>query len=163
MNHRFRGLFLMLTVTAACDAINPTPPWITPHAVAVTGASAQGLSLRVDLSVRHGNRVSVTVRSVDVRVSLAGRDLGMSHFAQPVRLPPDEDVPMSVQVTAAWGDLPGIVVATALNEQVPYHLDGTAHVKAGYFTLDVPFSVDSTMPRSVLTSALSNSFPSIGR
>ena len=77
------------------------------------------------------------------------------------RLPSRQDVPLSVNVTAPWSDLPGILFTTALNENVPYHLDGTAHVGAGRFTLDVPFAVDSTMPRSVLTGAVSNSVPSL--
>lgn len=155
---------LLLAVTlcaAACGLFKPTPPRITPRAAAVTSAGSAGLGLRVDLVANNPNRVDVTVQSIDVRVSLAGRDLGLTHLAQATRLPSRQDVPLSVNVTAPWSDLPGIVLTTALNENVPYHLDGTAHVGAGRFTLDVPFAVDSTMPRSVLTGALSNSVPSL--
>lgn len=157
------ALLPLAVLTAACGLLSPAPPRITPRAAAVTSASASGLGLRVDLTARNPNRVDVTVRSIDVRVTLAGRDLGVSHFNTPTRLPHDQEVPLSVNVTAPWTDLPGIIFTTALNENVPYHLDGTAHVKAGRFTLDVPFAVDSTMPRSVLTGALSNAVPSIGR
>ena len=152
-----RPLLLLAPVVcaAACGLFKPTPPHITPRAAAVTSASTAGLGLRVDLVANNPNRIDVTVRSIDVRVSLAGRDLGLT------RLPSRQDVPLSVNVTAPWSDLPGILFTTALNENVPYHLDGTAHVGAGRFTLDVPFAVDSTMPRSVLTGAVSNSVPSL--
>ena len=156
------ALFIALVAcSAACGLFKPTPPHITPRAAAVTSASTAGLGLRVDLVANNPNRVDVTVQSIDVRVSLAGRDLGLTHLAQVTRLPSRQDVPLSVNVTAPWSDLPGILFTTALNENVPYHLDGTAHVGAGRFTLDVPFAVDSTMPRSVLTGALSNSVPSL--
>jgi hypothetical protein len=155
-------LSALLASTAACGLFKPTPPRITPRAAAVTSASSAGLGLRVDLVANNPNRIDVTVQSIDVRVSLAGRDLGVTHLTRATPLPSKQDVPLSVDVTAPWSDLPGIVLTTALNENVPYHLDGTAHVGAGRFTLDVPFAVDSTMPRSVLTGALSNSLPSLG-
>lgn len=157
------ALLCAAALAASCGLFKPDPPRITPRAASVTGATSQGLALRVDLTARHANRVAVTVRAIDVRVTLAGRDLGASHFDTPTRLPPNQDVPLAVNVMAPWGDLPGIVLTTALNENVPYHLDGTAHVAAGRFTLDVPFAVDSTMPRSVLTGALTGAVPSLGR
>jgi|GEM_PF-1293647 len=154
-------LLSLVACAAACGLFKPTPPRITPRAASVTSASSAGLGLRVDLVANNPNRVDVTVQSIDVRVSLAGRDLGLTHITQATRLPSRRDVPLSVDVTAPWSDLPGILFTTALNENVPYHLDGTAHVGAGRFSLDVPFAVDSTMPRSVLTGALSNSLPSL--
>ncbi len=152
-------LLAAAALSAACGLLKPEPPRITPRSAAVTSATAQGLGLRVDLTARNPNRIDATVRSIDVRVVLAGRDLGLSRYARSTALPSDTDVPVSVDVTVAWADLPAIVLATALNENVPYHLDGTAHVAAGRFTLDVPFAVDSTMPRTVLTGALTGAIP----
>jgi hypothetical protein len=133
--------------------LRPEAPRITARAVAVTQANAAGLALRVDLSARNVSRVDLTVRSIDVRVTLAGRDLGLAHVPDTTRLPRDVDVPLSIQVTAPWQDLPGILLATALNEQVPYHLNGTARIGGERVNLDVPFQLDSTIPRSVLMGA----------
>ena len=155
-----RSLLLAAALTVACG-LKPDAPRITPRAAAVTSATSQGLGLRVDLVVHNPNRVELTIQSLDVRVTLAGRDLGMSHVTNATRLPSRQDVPLSVQVTAAWQDLPGILLATALNENVPYHLDGTARVGGARVNLDVPFQMESTMPRSVLTGAVSNSLPSL--
>lgn len=158
MNRRTFLLAAMLTL--GCG-LKPDTPRITPRAAAVTSATSRGLGLRVDLVVHNPNRIELTVQSLDVRVTLAGRDLGMSHVASITRLPSRQDVPVSVQVTVVWQDLPGILLATALNENVPYHLDGTARVGGAHVNLDVPFQMDSTMPRSVLTGAVSNSLPSL--
>ncbi len=150
-----------LCLVAACDWLRPAPPRITPRSASITSATSQGLGLRVELTAHNPNRVDVTVRSIEVRVTLAGRDLGTTRVPDSTSLPSRRDVTLTVNVVAPWQDLPGIVVATALNENVPYRLDGTARVGGERVNLDVPFHVESTMPRSVLTGALG--IPGLGR
>ncbi len=146
------ALALALTVpAAACSLLRPPPPVITARAASVTSVNASGLGLRVELTARNTARIDVTVQSVDVRLTLAGRDLGMTHVPGSTRLPTNTDVPLTINVTAPWQDLPGILLATAFNENVPYHLDGTVRVGGERLNVDVPFSMDSTIPRTVLT------------
>ncbi len=161
MKHTRRALLLASLASVACSLLKPPPPVITPRSATVTRASAEGLGLRVELSARNTARVDVTVQSIDVRLTLAGRDLGMTHVGGETRLPTNTDVPLSLDVTAPWQDLPGILLATAFNENVPYHLDGTIRVGGPRINVDVPFQMDSTIPRSVLTGAATNSLPAI--
>ena len=156
-----RALLVAPLFALACGLFKPPPPVITPRSATVTRATSAGLGLRVELSARNTARVDVTVQSIDVRLTLAGRDLGMTHVGGETRLPSNTDVPLSLDVTAPWQDLPGILLATALNENVPYHLDGTVRVGGERLNVDVPFQMDSTIPRSVLTGAATGALPSI--
>lgn len=153
MKLALRSALLAAAVSASCG-LRPDPPRITPRSVSITGVSNAGLGLHVDLVANNPNRLDLTVQSISVRVTLAGRDLGVSRIPNATRLPSRQDVPLAVDVTAPWQDLPGILLATTLNENIPYHLDGTARVGTASVNLDVPFQVDSTMPRSVLTNAV---------
>lgn len=110
---------------------------------------------------RNENRVDLTVRSIDVQVTLAGRDLGRSAINNPVRLPSGRDVPIDGDVRVPIADLPGILLATMMNENVPYRLDGRARVGGESIQLDVPFRMESTMPRRVLLGAAPNSIPGL--
>ncbi len=161
MNLTRRALVLTALVAASCGLFRPPPPVITPRAATVTSATSAGLGLRVELTARSTARVDLTVQSIDVRLTLAGRDLGLSHVTNATRLPSNTDVPLTLDVTAPWQDLPGILLATALNENVPYHLDGTVRVGGERLNVDVPFQMDSTIPRSILTGAASNALPAI--
>jgi Late embryogenesis abundant protein len=161
MNHTRRALLAAPLLALACSLLKPSPPVITPRSASVTRATSAGLGLRVELSARNTARVDVTIQSIDVRLTLAGRDLGMTHIGGETRLPSNTDVPLSLEVTAPWQDLPGILLATAFNENVPYHLDGTVRVGGEHLNVDVPFQMDSTIPRSVLTGAATGSLPSV--
>lgn len=155
MRPRTAALCALLTV-AACS---PEPPRLTPQSSEVTGVSSQGMNLRVHLNANNPNRVDLTVQSIDVRVTLAARDLGRSVVNDRTRLPAGRDVPLAIDVSAAWGDLPGLLLVTALNENVPYVLDGTARVGGERVQLQVPFHLESTVPRSVLMSAAGSLVP----
>ncbi len=161
MNHTRRTLLLGCLVVTSCGLFKPPPPVITPRSASVTRATTAGLGLRVELTARNVARVDVTVQSIDVRLTLAGRDLGLTHMATATQLPRNTDVPIALDVTASWQDLPGILLATAFNENVPYHLDGTARVGGERLNVDVPFQMDSTLPRSILTGAATSELPSI--
>jgi LEA14-like dessication related protein len=145
---------LALALCASCSLLHPDPPVITPRGATVVSVSSSGIGLRVDISVRNTNRISLTAQTTDVRLTLAGRDLGMTHITQPTELPSNVDVAMTLPVTAPWQDLPGILIATVLNENIPYHLDGVVRVGGERLNVDVPFQIDSTLPRSVLTGTL---------
>ena len=154
----------MLLGTVACLALGcarPEPPRITPRSADVTGANAEGLGLRVHCVVRNGNSFDLTVQQVQVRLTLAGRDLGVTQLTTALRLPSNTDVPMDIDVRAPWRDLPGIIAVSVFNENVPYRLDGTARVGGSRLNVDVPFTLDSTLPRRVLMGAASNSVPGL--
>jgi len=98
---------------------------------------------------------------MDVQVFLAGRDLGHSRIDRPVPLPPRQDVNVDGDVSVPWRDLPGLLLSTAMNEQVPYRLEGRARIGGDRLNVEIPFRMESTMPRSVLTSAAGNSVPGL--
>lgn len=148
-----------LTFALSLVACSPEPPRLTPQSSEVTGVSSQGLGLRVHLNANNPNRVDLTVQSVDVRVTLAARDLGRSVLNDRTRLPAGRDVALSLDLNAPWGDLPGLLMVTALNENVPYQLDGTVRVGGERVQLQVPFHLESTVPRSVLLSAAGSLVP----
>lgn len=144
-----------------CDFFRPKPPKLTPRSAEITQVTSAGLGIRVHLTANNPNRVDLSVQNIDVRTTLAGRDLGRSRIANTTRLPSHQDVPLSIELLAPWQDLPGILVATALNENVPYHLSGTVRVGGERINLDVPFEVDSTLPRQILVNAAGNSLPNL--
>ncbi len=92
-----RTLLAVPLFAVACGLFKPPPPVITPRAATVTRATSAGLGLRVDLTARNTARVDVTVQSIDVRLTLAGRDLGMTHVGGETRLPSNTDVPLSLE------------------------------------------------------------------
>jgi hypothetical protein len=61
-----------------------------------------------------------------------------------------------VTVSAGWRDLPGILAASMLNENIPYRLEGTARVGGERLNVDVPFRMESTLPRRILLDAAGN-------
>ena len=155
-----RSMFICFAALAtACS--RPVPPVITPRTAAVTSADGRGLGLRVRCGVRNGNRISLTVQRVTVHVTLAARDLGTSTLQRTTQLPAGVEVPLDLDVEVPWGDLPGIILVTALNENVPYRLDGSARVGGRDLNVDVPFTLESTLPRSLLLGAATNAIPGV--
>lgn len=156
-----RTMLLGALAALAAACARPQAPTITPRSADVTGATTQGLGLRVHCVVRNVNAFDLTVQRVSVRLTLAGRDLGVTQFASALRLPTNTDVPMDIDVHAPWGDLPGIIAVSMFNENIPYRLDGTARVGGPRLNVDVPFTLQSTLPRRVLTGALSSATPGL--
>jgi LEA14-like dessication related protein len=154
-----RTPLLFAAVASLAVACAPKAPRITPRSAEIRGATGAGLQMRIHLTAHNPNGVGLTVRSLDVRVFLAGRDLGVSRVTRPTPLPPRQDVNVDGDVSVPWGDLPSLLMATALNEQIPYRLEGNARVGGERLNVEVPFRMESTMPRSVLTGAASNSVP----
>ena len=140
---------------AACG-LRPTLPTLTPRSAEITSIATTGLGLRVHLLANNPNAYGLTVQSIRTRVTLASHDLGESQVATTFTLPSHRDVPLDTDVHVPWNDLPGILLASALNENVPYHLDGTVRVGGERIHLDVPFQMDSTLPRSLLLNAVGN-------
>lgn len=145
----------------ALGCARPQPPRITPRSAEVTGADSQGLGLRIHCIARNTNGFDLTVQRVRVRLTLASRDLGVTELPSALRLPSNVDVPMDIEVRAPWGDLPGIIAVSLFNENVPYRLDGSARVGGRNLNVDVPFTLESTLPRRILTGAASNSVPGL--
>ena len=156
-----RTMLLGALAAFAVGCARPENPRITPRSADVTGATSAGLGLRVHCVVRNPNSFDVTVQRVSVRLTLAGRDLGVTQTQSALRLPSNVDVPMDIDVRAPWGDLPGIVAVTVFNENVPYRLDGTARVGGERLNVDVPFTLESTLPRRVLLGAASSAAPGL--
>lgn len=154
-----RSLLLGALAALALGCSRPVPPRITPRSADVTGANAQGLGLRVHCVVRNTNDFALTVQHITVRLTLAGRDLGVTEVQSALRLPTNADVPLDIDVRAPWGDLPGIIGVTLFNENVPYRLDGTARVGGERLNVGVPFTLESTLPRRVLLGAASGPAP----
>jgi LEA14-like dessication related protein len=158
-DRRMMLLGALATFAAACS--RPQPPSITPRSADVTGATSEGLGLRVHCVIRNSNAFALTVQRVSVRLTLASRDLGVTQLASALRLPTDTDVPLDIDVRAPWGDLPGIIAVTMFNENIPYRLDGTARVGGERLNVDVPFRLESTLPRRVLLGAASSAAPGV--
>jgi LEA14-like dessication related protein len=140
----------------ATSCSRPQPPRLTPRAASVAGVSATGIQLRVELDAHNPNQVDLTVRRVDVDVTLGGQALGRSSVTESLRLVAGRSVPLRVTVSAGWRDLPGILAASVLNENIPYRLEGTARVGGERLNVDVPFRMESTLPRRILLEAAGN-------
>lgn len=156
-----RTLLVCVFAALAAGCARPQPPRITPRSADVTGANSQGLGLRVHCVVRNENSFPLTVQRVSVRLTLAGRDLGVTNLSTALRLPTATDVPLDIEVRAPWGDLPGIIAVSMFNENIPYRLTGSARVGGEKLNVDVPFTLESTLPRSVLTGAAAHAAPAL--
>lgn len=159
---RRAALFLAASLAVSACA-RPQPPRITPRAAAVTGVDGSGLRLRVQLMAHNPNSIDVTVQRIDVDVTIGGQALGRSTVSNRVRLVARQDLPISVDLTAGWRDLPGLLAASVLNENVPYRLDGTARVGGDRINVDVPFRMESTLPRRILIEAAGNTVNGLPR
>jgi LEA14-like dessication related protein len=156
-----RAMLLGALTTVAVACARPQPPSITPRSADVTGATSAGLGLRVHCVIRNRNTFALTVQHVSVRLTLASRDLGVTELDSALRLPTNTDVPLDIEVRAPWGDLPGIIAVSMFNENIPYRLDGTARVGGERLNVDVPFRLESTLPRRLLLGAASSAAPTI--
>lgn len=156
-----RSMLLGLAATLALGCARPTPPRITPRSADVTGATAQGLGLKVHCVVRNGNSFDLTVQRISVRLTLGGRDLGVTDLQRTIRLPSNVDVPMDIDVRAPWVDLAGLIAVSVFNENIPYRLDGSARVGGERLNVDVPFTLESTLPRRILLGAASSATPGL--
>ena len=154
-------MLLGILAFLAFGCSRPEPPRITPRSAEVTSATAEGLGLRVHCLVRNGNSFGLTIQRVSVRLTLAGRDLGLTELHSALRLPTNTDVPMDIDVRAAWGDLAGIIAISVFNENIPYRLDGSARVGGERLNIDVPFTLESTLPRRILLGAASSVVPGL--
>lgn len=163
MRRRLISSLAMFGLIAATSCARPQAPRLTPRAAAVSSVSATGLRLRVDLDAHNPNRVDLTVRRIDVDVTMAGEALGRSTVTEVHRLIAGRSVPMRVEVAVGWRDLPRLVAATVLNENIPYRLDGTARVGGERINVDVPFRMDSTLPRRILLEAAGNTVTGMPR
>lgn len=141
---------------SATACAKPQPPRLTPRSAAVSGVSSSGLRLRVEVDALNPNTIDLTVRRIDVDVTLGGEALGRSSVTNTVRLTAGRTVPLHVDVAVGWRDLPGLITASLLNENIPYRLDGTARVGGERINVDVPFRMESTLPRRILLEAAGN-------
>jgi LEA14-like dessication related protein len=162
------GRLTSLLVCAAIGSIGcgcgarPHVPTVTPRSTQVTGVAAGGLAMRIDILIYNPNSYDLIVQSVSAHVTAQGRDLGTVEHAHQVPLPAGQNVPVVVDVTVPWGDLPSLAATAILSAGIPYHVRGRVLVSgvAG-FTVEAPFELDGTIPTSMLVSVPSITIPGI--
>lgn len=159
MKLRARVLGSALAFTACLSACSrPEPPRLTPRSSSISGTTAQGLGLRVQFDAQNNNSIALTLRSLDVKTTIAGQEQGRARLTQVTRLPAHQTTPLAIAITVPWSNLPGLIFSTSLTENVPYQVTGTARIGSESLSFDVPFTLNSTMPRSVLLSAMPSPF-----
>lgn len=152
----------VLCALGAAGCVRPRPPTITPRTVEVTQITANGLGLRVTVTANNPNRYAIVAQGVSAHVTLAGRDLGTTQSASGMSLSPHIDTTFSTELSVGWMDLPGLLAATVMSPQLPYHVEGTVDVGARDVRLRVPFAMDGAIPRAqVITATMNSVIPSL--
>lgn len=152
---RLTSLVLCVALGAigcGCGA-RPHTPTITPRSTQITGLASGGLAMRIDILIYNPNSYALTVQSVTADVTAQGQDLGTVHHPHQVSLPAGQNVPIVVDITVPWGDLPSLAASALFSAGIPYNVRGRVVVSGvGSFTVEVPFELNGTIPRNMLIS-----------
>lgn len=140
----------------------PSPPTLTPKEVTVTQVSAAGLSVEVLVVAKNPNSVSLTAERVVAKITLDDSvDLGEVTVDAPVKLPANKKKQMLVPMTFKATRVFEIAALAARKEVIPYRVSGHATVGANDWTVDVPFSIDGSIPRVELLKMVSVGLPTL--
>jgi LEA14-like dessication related protein len=139
---------------AAGAACTPDPPTLTPQLAQVTDASPAGLGLRIQLDAYNPNSITLAVRSVSARVTLAERiDLGAAELPSGVSLASKAHTPVVVDLRLPWRNAAELAMLAATQPSTPYRIDGTAKVGGERLNVDLPFQLRGTLTREQLLGA----------
>ncbi|HEU4404282.1 MAG TPA: LEA type 2 family protein [Polyangiaceae bacterium] len=136
---------------AACS---PDPPRLTPQLVQVTDVSPTGLGLRVQLDAYNPNGVTLSVRSLSARVTLAGRvDLGSAELPGGASLAPKAHTPIVTDLKLPWRNAAEVAAVAATQASAPYRIDGTVKVGGESLNVELPFQLQGVLTRDQLLRA----------
>jgi LEA14-like dessication related protein len=152
---------LVAVALAACQ--KPAPPQLTPKEVKVTGASLEGLDLRVKMDAFNPNGFELAVRSVVAHIVIDGtQDLGTVTASQPIVLPANAHTLVDVPLSVKWKGVGGLATIAGARKPVPYTVDGTASVGGEHLNVDVPFKLQGVITPEQAAEAAARSIGKLG-
>lgn len=151
-----RRTWLLLAVclfapAAACR--KPEPPSIRPHLARVTGVSAAGIDLEVQLDVSNPNSFPLAAEAVRGTLYVSGGQKlgeGVAHPRSPIAARGSSLV--SCQVLVGWADL-GAVLPLLVSQRIPYELRGDVTLGGRTINVTLPFTFNGELDRSELLRA----------
>jgi len=156
-----RAIFLLATLSlSACKA--PDPPILTPERAMVTGVTAVGIDLVLQVDAFNPNDVDLIAQKVTAKVTLDGKiDLGTVTTTQMTTLPKSAHTKMAVPINAKWQDLSALGAMAASNRPIPFAIDGTQTVGGKRLNVDLPFHITGTLTHEQLVQATISSLPKL--
>jgi LEA14-like dessication related protein len=144
-------------------ACSPDPPSLTAQLVQVTEVSPAGLGLRVQLSAYNPNNITLSVRSVSARVTLAGRvDLGSAELPSGVSLASKAHTPVVFDLKLPWRNAIEVAAVAATQPSSPYLINGTVKVGGESLNVELPFQLQGVLTREQLMQAGLRGLPGFG-
>jgi LEA14-like dessication related protein len=138
-------------LTSACR--QPKPPTIRPHLARVTGVSAAGIDLEVQLDVFNPNAFPLAAEAVKGTLFLAGgRRLGEGSANPRSSIAADGSSLVACQVHVAWADV-GAVLPLLMSERIPYELRGDVTLGGRSINVTLPFTFSGELDRAELLRA----------
>jgi LEA14-like dessication related protein len=153
--HSRRGWLLLaagLCVQAAACR-KPQAPSIRPHLARVTGVSAAGVDLEVQLDVSNPNSFPLAAEEVRGTLFLAGGQKlgeGVAHPRSPIAARGSSLV--TCQVNIGWADL-GAILPLLVSQRIPYELRGDLTLGGRSINVTLPFTFSGELDRTELLRA----------
>jgi LEA14-like dessication related protein len=141
----------LLVQAAACR--KPEAPSIRPHLARVTGVSAAGVELEVQLDVSNPNSFPLAAEQVKGTLYLSGGQKlgeGVAHPRSPIAARGSSVV--SSQVNVGWADL-GAILPLLVSQRVPYELRGDVTLGGRSINVTLPFTFKGELDRTELLRA----------
>ncbi|HEU4537136.1 MAG TPA: LEA type 2 family protein [Polyangiaceae bacterium] len=138
--------------SAACST--PEPPQLTPQIVQVTDVSPAGLGLRLQLNAYNPNGITLSVRSLTARLTLADRiDLGTTELPGGTSLAPKANTPVVADLRVPWRNAAEVAALAATQASAPYRIEGKARFGGEKLNVELPFQLQGTLAREQLMQA----------
>ena len=148
-----------LLLALCCGALvagcrKPEPPKIRPHLARVTGVSAAGIDLEVQLEVFNPNSFPLAAEAVSgtLFVMPGARKLGEGRANPRSAIAAQGSSLVACQVHIGWADMTA-VVPLLLSERIPYELRGQVTIGGRTINVDLPFTFTGELDRAELLRA----------
>jgi LEA14-like dessication related protein len=131
-------VMVLLCLQYGCVGWIVEKPTFALKEVSLTLHSMKKLEAVLTVFVNNPNHYNLTVTSFDYRISLGDKEVGKGFYNEPIRIPKDSQQEIKIPLTAEFDNLGSIFRSYLSGQDVPYHVDGTVHVKVLWGSTEIP-------------------------
>jgi LEA14-like dessication related protein len=153
---------LVASVAAVAACSKPQPPTLVPKKATVTGMSAAGIDMQLDLDATNPNSIPLVAQSVTAKVSFDKQyDMGTATIAKSFDIPAGKTTTLSVPMSIPWSNVAPLVALGASGKNVTYDVDGSVVIGGASLNVTLPFTATGTITHDQIVAATVRSIPSI--
>jgi hypothetical protein len=146
-----RSVLALLALAALTACFHVEHPRLTPRSVDWLGADTAGVALRVNLAAYNPNTFELPLHDLRATLTLTDHPGAATITNLAVVLPPQREVPVTVDLLVPWSAMPDAALAAVSSPVLEYRIDGTVTAER-YISATAHFTQRGAVPREVLVA-----------